>query len=209
MRLCIIIIALFTWCNLGWANNEYALYQEQGSRCGETNDYIVKEALENYDQWKKARDNGYQAPPNTFRTAGQQFEYLQKNGCRDGLILYRFGNILRHNHKYDRAISILLTSIDDLKVNYPSYVSWAYYSLGMCSTSIKQFDNAIKYYRQAINHDPNDIDSHINLAHRLYYKEDFTEALEQCNYILKNFSGSISSYGKNICKDIIRKIESK
>jgi len=141
MRLCMMLILFLIWQSIGWANDEYSLYQDQGSRCGEKNNYIVKEAFQNYNQWKTARDNGYKAPPNTFRTAGQQFEYLYKNGCDDGLVLYRYRNMMRHNNKCNESISVLLESIKDLKTNYPSYVSWAYYSLGMCSTIMKRYDD--------------------------------------------------------------------
>ncbi|MBU8910650.1 MAG: hypothetical protein KOO65_05220 [Desulfobacterales bacterium] len=208
MRLCMILIFLVTWQSISWANDEYSLYQNQGSRCGEKNDYIVKEAFQNYNKWKTARDNGYQAPKNTFRTAGQQFEYLYKNGCDDGLILYRYGNMMRHNNKCNESILILLESIKDLKINYPSYVSWAYYSLGMCSTTIKKYDDSIKYYKQSIQYNPDDVDSRINLAHRLYWKGALDESLKQCNYVLHHLSGITSSYGKKKCKEIIDMIES-
>ena len=202
------LIILMTWQSIGWANDEYFLYQAQGSRCGKKNDYIVKEAFQNYNQWKTARDSGYKAPKNTFRTAGQQFEYLYKNGCDDGLVLYRYGNMMRHNNQCKEAISMLLKSIDDLKTHYSSYVSWAYYSLGMCSTTMKRYDDSIEYYKQSIQHDPNDVDSRINLAHRLYWKGTFDESLKQCNYVLEHLSGITSSYGKKQCKEIIDRIES-
>lgn len=208
MRLSIMVIIFLTWQSTAWANDEYSLYQNQGSRCGEKNDYIVKEALQNYDQWKTARENGYKAPPKTFRTAGQQFEYLYKNDCDDGLVLYRYGNMMRHNKKCIKSISILLESIKDLKTNYPSYISTAYYALGMCSTTMEKYDDSIKYYRKAIQYNPDDVNSHINLAHRLYYKGSVEESLEQCNYVLHNLSELTSQYGKNICKGIIDKIKS-
>ena len=202
------LLFLLTWQSIGWANDEYSLYQNQGSRCGEKNDYIVKEAFQNYDQWKTARDNGYKAPPNTFRTAGQQFEYLYKNDCDDGLILYRYGNMMRHNNKCNKSISILVESIKDLKTNYPSYISSAYYVLGMCSTSMEKYDDSIGYYKKAIQYNSDDVDSHINLAHRLYYKGSIDESLKQCNYVLHNLSESTSQHGKKICKNIIDMIES-
>ena len=208
MRLCMMLLFLLTWQSIGWANDEYSLYQNQGSRCGEKNDYIVKEAFQNYDQWKTARDNGYKAPPNTFRTAGQQFEYLYKNDCDDGLILYRYGNMMRHNNKCNKSISILVESIKDLKTNYPSYISSAYYVLGMCSTSMEKYDDSIGYYKKAIQYNSDDVDSHINLAHRLYYKGSIDESLKQCNYVLHNLSESTSQHGKKICKNIIDMIES-
>lgn len=201
------IIIFLTWQSIAWANSEYSLYQSQGSRCGEKNDYIVKEALRNYEQWKTARENGYKAPPKTFRTAGQQFEYLYKNGCDDGLVLYRYGNMMRHNKKCNISISILLESIKDLKINYPSYMSSAYYVLGMCSTTMEKYDDSIEYYRKAIQYNPDEVDSHINLAHRLYYKGSINEALEKCNYVLHNLSELTSQYGKNRCKGIIDKIK--
>ena len=115
---------------------------------------------------------------------------------------------MRHNKKCNKSISVLLESIKDLKANYPSYVSWAYYSLGMCSTAMKRYDDSIEYYKQAIQHDPKDIDSRINLAHRLYRKGALDEALKQCNYVLDHLSGITSSYGKKKCKEIIDMIKS-
>ena len=118
------------------------------------------------------------------------------------------GNMMRHNNKCDKSVSVLLESIKDLKANYPSFVSWAYYSLGMCSTTMKRYDDSIEYYKQAIQHDPKDVDSRINLAHRLYKKGASDESLKQCDYVLKHLSGITSSYEKKKCKEIIDMIKS-
>ena len=39
------IIIFLTWQSIAWANSEYSLYQSQGSRCGEKNDYIYSAQL--------------------------------------------------------------------------------------------------------------------------------------------------------------------
>ena len=160
-------------------------------------------AFKKYHAWKQARDHGRKAPKGAFRDAGQAFEYLVRSGCTDGLVLYRYGNLLRHDRRCDEAIRIIRQSLFDLSENYPSYLATAYHVLGYCSTKSEHYDDAIKYYRLAIQHDPDDVDSRINLATRLYWNKQYDPASEAANYVLQARTPKVSRWGLGQCHNLL------
>jgi len=197
---------IFAYSN-SLANNEYALYKNQGSRCTSTEQGIVLQAFNNYNQWKNARDTGRKSPKGLFKTIGQQFSYIYNNGCNDGLIIYRYGNLLRHNKMCNKAIPLIKESLDDLKNNYPSYLSTAYYVLGFCTANLERYADSIKFYEKSIQFDPNNVDSNINLAYRYYWGGQKNNAQKRCHYVLNTLSTKTSQNGKNKCIKLIEMIK--
>jgi tetratricopeptide (TPR) repeat protein len=193
-------IALLLFCSGDHARGEYDLYLKAGARCkGAHAKRAARVAFEKYANWKEAYDEGLDPPPRAFQDAGQAFQYLVKNGCKDGLILYRYGNLLRHNKKCKKAIEYITMGIDDLRENYPGYMNPAYYAMAYCSTNLGNYDDSIRYYNEAIKHDPNDVNSRINLCRRYYWAGQKEKAYEAATYVLEKMKDQTSSFGKGIC----------
>ncbi|GEM_PF-2417993 len=197
----VLVVCTWTFCH---GAGEFELYTSAGARCSaEHGQQAAKVAFEKYQVWKRARDQGRKAPPGAFRDAGQAFDYLVRSGCKDGLVLYRYGNLLRHKRQYDKAIKVIEQSLPDLSENYSSHLSSAYYVLGYCSTKTEHYDDAIKYYRLSIQHDPEEVDSRINLATRLYWKGRHDQAAEAANYVLQSKTLKVSRWGLGQCHNLL------
>lgn len=196
---CLIVMILL--CSGVQARGEYDLYLKAGARCkGPHAEQAARVAFEKYAQWKEAYDQRLKSPPGgAFQDAAQAFEYLVKNGCNDGLILYRFGNILRHNNKCEEAIKYIKMGIDDLQEHYPNYMNPAYFALAYCSTNLGKYDDSIRYYNEAIKHDPNDVNSRINLCRRYYWDGQKEKAYDAATYVLEKMKDQTSPFGKGIC----------
>ena len=195
-----IFLLVILTCSTGQANDEYDLYLKAGARCKGTHAVqAAKVAFEKYAQWKEARDKGGDPPPGAFQDAGQAFGYLVKNGCKDGLILYRYGNMLRHHHECEKAIANIKRSIEDVEKHYPTYMNFVYFAMAYCSTNLRRYEDAIRYYKQAIEYDPRDVNSRINLCRRYYWNGQRREAYEAAKYVLEKLGDQTSPYGKGIC----------
>ena len=183
-------------CSNTWATDEYELYRKAGSRCGPELEQAVRTGFTRWAQWTRKRSD-----KSAYRDAGMTFEYLYKSGCEDGLVLYRYGNLLRLKGRCDLAIPVIEQALPDLDAHYPTdRNALAHYVLGVCSSEEGDFDAAITHYRRAIELDPDDVNSLLNLANRYIEagKPDLARALIERAERSKN----LSEYGKQVVKQL-------
>lgn len=181
-------------CTTSWAADEYELYREAGSRCGPELERAARTGFTRWAQWKGRDKSAYQ-------DARQAFDRLYESGCEDGLVEYRYGNLLRWSGRCDLAIPVIERALPDLEANYPAdRNALAHYVLGLCSTEEGDFDAAIRHYRRAIELDPDDVNSMLNLANRYIEagKPDLArELLDHAEH-----SRNLGQYGKRVVKQL-------
>ena len=186
-----LVLALVA-CPTSWATDEYELYREAGSRCGAELEQTARTGFTRWAQWKGRDKSAYQ-------DARRAFDRLYKSGCEDGLVEYRYGNLLRWNGRCDLAILVIERALPDLEANYPAdRNALAHYVLGLCSTEEGELDAAIAHYRRAIELDPDDVDSMLNLANR--YIEAGKPDLAREMLDRAERSRKLSKYGKQVVK---------
>jgi len=135
------------------------------------------------------------------------FKYAYNKGCRDGLLVYRYGNVERLLKHAKKSISLLKSALPDLKQNYTNrLVNNAYFGLGDSYTQIGNHQAAANNYRQALAYKPDDVEAMLNLAHNLILVGKPGQAKK---WIMKaKISGHLSPYGHKVAQTLLKKINS-
>ena len=187
-------------CSSKDGTDEYALYRQAGARCGPALDEPVRVGFERWAAWSNSKEKG------AFRDAGMTFEHLYKSGCRDGLVVYRYGNLMRLKDRCEQAIAMIGSSLPDLEAQYGDReLNYAHAGIAQCSTSLGRHDDAIRHYRMALEHDANDVNSMLNLATRYYWKKDCGNATAMIARAEAN--RNLNSYGRKVADDLRTKLK--
>lgn len=185
-------------------DQERAMYERSPTRCVEkTKQSAAEHGLRRYHDWKQAVDSGITPPEGAFGEAGQAFEYLYKQvGCRDALMVYRYGNLLRHNKDYDTAIELMQSSLDGVREHYPSLEATVEGALGRACVAAGLRHDAIEHYRRVLMLDPDDAGVHLNLANQLYHDGQLQLARR---YTERAIALPLSDYGRSVADDLLAK----
>ena len=163
------------------ASQEFLIYLRSPSMCkGEEAERAAQIAIGRWHEWKFATDRSQEPPAKAFADAGQAFAHLYNElRCRDGLMMYRYGNLLRLNESFESAIRIMEASIPGIREHYPGGEKTVESSLGQACVSAGRHDDAIAHYRRVLQLDPQDAGNRFNLANQLFHKGDLVGAREQ------------------------------
>jgi len=186
--------------------SEYQRYLTSETRCsGEEAELAAKVGFSRYHDWKSHRDRGVAAPLNSFAESGQAFEYLYKElTCRDPLVAYRYGNLLRHNKKLESAVEIMESSLPGIRDHYPDLEWVVSGSLGQAYVPLGKQDEAIAHYFNVVRLNPRDAGTRLNLAHQLYYRGDYADSRR---HVEKARALNLSQYGEEVADSLLTKLD--
>ena len=186
------------------ASREFISYLRSPTVCkGGEQEQAAQVAIGRWHEWKYATDYGQEPPGKAFGDAGQAFAYLYNElQCRDGLMMYRYGNMLRHNESYESAISVMEASLPGIREHYPGVEKTVESSLGQACVAAGRHDDAIEHYRRVLQLDPQDAGNRLNLANQLFHQGDTAGAREQAEKALEL---PLSEYGQTVAVDLIKK----
>lgn len=184
---------------------EWTAYLKSPTKCkGAYADDAMKVALSSFNEWRQAYNSHKTPPANAFRDAGQSLKYLYSDlQCRDGLVAYRYGNILRLNNKPADGIRVMKSALQDIQKYYPGHLRFTLSSLGQASVTLGLAEDAITYYKAVLQVAPSDSNSRLNLANQLFYQKRYLEAREEIAMAQKY---GLSDYGKEVAQKLLNKM---
>lgn len=188
------------------ASTEYLAYLRSPSRCkGGEADHAAQAGIGRWHEWKYAIDHGQEPPAKAFADAGLAFAHLYNElRCRDGLMVYRYGNLLRLNESYESGIRILESSLERIRANYPGLEKTVESTLGQACVAAGRHDDAIKHYRRVLELDLHDGGARLDLANQLFHQGDKAGAREQAEKALEE---PLSEHGQQIAVELIKKTQ--
>lgn len=182
------------------ARDEINAYLKSSSKCKvKHGTQALKVGINSYHDWSRARALKLPKPKNAWRDSYQAFKFLYKSGCKDGLVIYRYANMLRLTKKHKKALKIMETAIEDTKINYPQYLTRLYIWTADSAESDGNYPIAIKYYRLVLKADSNNPSMQLNFANTLSKAGLFDESEELIKLALKI---GVSSYGEKFASKI-------
>ena len=163
-------------------------FDETGARCSKQRN-AIEAGFKEFHVWKRAADRGERPPVNSLRQAGVSLNRAVSEGCADGLVIYRLANIHRRLGDCVTAMQIFHSAENDLIANYSEhYQNYLFQGMGKCSESSVE---AALYYQRALNANPDDIGSRINMAYRMMNAGQLNESFAVLKELLDNRRDSL------------------
>jgi tetratricopeptide (TPR) repeat protein len=197
VAVCLICFIVFLKQTVHGVELEWDTYKKSGHTNKKWNEH-VRQGFEVYIKWSDAQQaNKKSEMEKYFKEAAGYLEDAYKKGCRDGMVLYRLGNVYRNMGYCDRAALYLKEALPSLAKNYKEhyYHQLAYYGLGYCT---KDDTEAVKHYRKAIELKPDDVNSRLNIANRLRKMNRLDESEKEVLVVLEDYAEKLNPYGAGV-----------